>query len=72
MLQERKPQQISYISGNGNPKKASYISRNGTVQSTRRTFPILQETKTSQKKAVLMFQETEVPRDLFTSLDVFE
>ena len=61
------PKNIPYISGNGKRKNASYISRNGTFQSTSRKFLIFQETETLkkfliffQKKAVLLFQETEV------------
>ena len=61
------PKKLAYISGNGNLKKASYISRNGTFQSTPIKFLIFQEAETPkksliffQKKAVLIFQETEL------------
>ena len=58
MLQETETQQISYISGNGNPKKASYISGNGTVQSTPRKLLMLQGTETPKKFLIFPSKES--------------
>ena len=51
---------IPYISGNRNLKKDSYISENGTFQSTPKKFLIF-----SQKKAFLIFPETETSKNFF-------
>ena len=60
------PKKISYASGNGNPNKFLIFQEMGTFrecfreQKPRKNFLYF-----PQKKAVLMFQETEGPMDLF-------
>ena len=81
-LRKWKPRKkIPYISGKGNPKKSSYISWNGTFQPKlekqknppRENFLYSNIKKIliiSQKKAFLIFWETETPKKIFIFWEV--